>query len=90
MNKKVIVYKLQNEKSAKEYDEIIEVGKEYEFPVNGKCVMRSNCYQLVGDDGKILYGTGFPIGLARDVDDNEYSVFLERRGIVLYLRIQDR
>lgn len=31
MNKKVIVYKLQNEKSAKEYDEIIEVGKEYEF-----------------------------------------------------------
>lgn len=52
--------------------------------------MRSNCYQLVGDDGKILYGTGFPIGYARDVDDNEYSVFLERRGIVLYLRIQDR
>ena len=50
---------------------------EYEFPVNGKCVMRSNCYQLVGDDGKILYGTGFPIGYARDVDDNEYSVFLE-------------
>lgn len=90
MNKKVIVYKLQNEKSAKEYDEIIEVGKEYEFPVNGKCVIRSNCYQLVGDDGKILYGTGFPIGYARDVDDNEYNVFLERRGIVLYLRIHDR
>lgn len=60
MNKKVIVYKLQNEKSAKEYDEIIEVGKEYEFPVNGKCVMHSNCYQLVGADGENSLRNRFP------------------------------
>ena len=90
MKKKVIVYKLQNEKAAKEYDGIIEVGKEYELPVNGKCVIYSNCYQLVGNDDRILYGTGFPIGYAHDTDNNEYSVFLERRGIVLYLQIHDR
>lgn len=52
MNKKVIIDKLQNEKAAKECGAEIEIGKEYELPLKGKCVIHSNYYQLEDNDEK--------------------------------------
>lgn len=88
MNKKVIIDKLQNEKAAKECGAEIEIGKEYELPLKGKCVIHSNYYQLEDNDGKVMNtGGGFPIGYAHDSENNKYDVQYEKSGIGIYLRV---
>lgn len=89
MKKKVIIDKLQNEKAAKEYNGIVEIGKEYDLPLKGKCVLHSDYYQLTSNDDKILDKTGFPIGHAHDKDDNKYGVWLDRTGVVLYSQVSE-
>lgn len=90
MNKKVIIDKLQNENAAKECGGKIEIGKEYELPLKGKCVFHSNYYQLEDNEGKVINsGGGFPIGEAHDFGNNEYSVQLEKSGVVIYLKIHE-
>lgn len=88
MNKKVIIDKLQNEKAAKECGAEIEIGKEYELPLKGKCVFHSNYYQLEDNEGKVMSrGGGFPIGDAHDSDNNKYDVRYEKPGIGIYLKV---
>lgn len=91
MNKKVIVDKLQNEKAAKECGGRVEIGKEYELPLKGKCVIHSDYYQLENNKGKMLLGeTGFPVGYAHDADGNKYMVCLDKTGLVIYLQVSER
>lgn len=91
MTKKILIEKLQNEKAAKEYNGVIEIGKTYELPIKGKCVFHSNSYHLEDNQGKILRReTGFPIGTASDEDENKYGVWLDKTGVVLYLKVSDR
>lgn len=90
MMKKVIIDKLQNEKAAKEYGGEIEIGKEYDLPFKGKCAFYSNYYQLEDSEEEILNkGGGFPIGTAHDSENNEYSVWLDKSGIGIYLKVYE-
>ena len=90
MNKKVIIDKLQNEKAAKEYGGKIEIGKEYELPLKGRCVFHSNYYQLEDNEGKVINrGGGFPIGDAHDSENNKYDVQYEKSEIGIYLKVSE-
>lgn len=88
---KVIIKKLQNEEALNEYSKLIlEVGKEYELPIKGKCVFHDKYYQLEDNNGKELFEkTGFPVGKAIDSEKNMYYVGLDNTGIVLYLEVSE-
>lgn len=86
MLKRMTIKNLQNERAAMRYECEIQIGKEYEFPVMGKCVIGASSYRLEDNDGiYIPEGVGFPIGTGLDDDGNDYDVRFYNGGIIAYL-----
>ena len=77
--KNVAVYKLQNERSAKEYGFNLCVGSKAWMMVLGEIRHTKDAYYIECNDGTRHQG-GFPIGYAHDDEGKKYMIYLIAPG----------